>query len=287
MMNLPTILVVDDDPSILKLVRTTLENEGFEVATAVTGQQALTKLARELPSLAIVDLNLPDMHGFDLCRRLQQYAIIPVILLTGVDAEDMMVKGIDNYAEDYITKPFSASVLAARVRRVLRRFGDVQNTNLGTEVVVDDNLKVNFGQHWAEVRGQRIELTPIESKLLHMLMRHSGQVLTTDSLLTRIWNADEEVYVEGLRVHIRRLREKIEADPGKPDYILTERRVGYRFKPFGQQGETSDNKDGPSNSSLAANSDEEAAPANNGAAKSAKGRGGSRSITLEPPQAIV
>jgi len=234
MMNLPTILVVDDDPSILKLVGTALENDGFKVTTAITGQQALNKLSKELPSLAIVDLNLPDMHGFDLCRRLQQYAIIPVILLTGVDAEDMIVKGIDNYAEDYITKPFQASVLAARVRRVLKRYGDVQNTSLSAEVLVDAELRVNFGQHWAEVRGQRVELTPIESKLLHMLMRHSGQVLTTDSLLTRVWNSDEEVYVEGLRVHIRRLREKLEIDPGKPAYILTERRVGYRFKPFGQ-----------------------------------------------------
>lgn len=232
-MNRPTILVVDDDPNILKLVRNALEAENFEVSTAVTGHQALSKLTKELPSLAIVDLNLPDIHGFEVCRRLQQYAIIPVIMLTGVDAEDTIVEGINSYAEDYITKPFNTRELAARVRRVLRRFGDVQTTSSSAEVVVDENLKINFGQHWAQVRNSRQELTPTESKLLHMLIRHAGQVLTTDSLLARVWSPDEEVYVEGLRVHIRRLREKIEPDPGKPTYILTERGVGYRFKSFG------------------------------------------------------
>jgi DNA-binding response OmpR family regulator len=159
-------------------------------------------------------------------------------MLTGVDSEDTIVEGINSYAEDYITKPFNPRELAARVRRVLRRFGDVQATNSSAEVVVDDNLKINFGQHWAEVRGARQELTPTESKLLHMLIRHAGQVLTTDSLLARVWSPDEEVYVEGLRVHIRRLREKIEPDPGKPTYILTERGVGYRFKSFGNGSET-------------------------------------------------
>ncbi len=231
-MSLPTILVVDDDPATLRLVRTALESEGFEVSTALTGQQALNKLTKELPNLAIVDLNLPDIHGFEVCRRIQQYAIVPVIMLTGEDKEDTIVDGLDRYAEDYITKPFNNRELAARVRRVLRRFGDVQATSASAEVVVDEKLKVNFGQHWAEVRGNRQELTPTESKLLHMLIRHAGQVITTDSLLARVWSPDEEVYVEGLRVHIRRLREKIEPNPGKPTYILTERGVGYRFKPI-------------------------------------------------------
>ncbi|MEI6045234.1 MAG: response regulator transcription factor [Chloroflexota bacterium] len=231
-MSLPHILVVDDDPATLRLVRAALEQEGFEVSTALTGQQALNKLTKELPNLAIVDLNLPDIHGFEVCRRIQQYAIVPVIMLTGEDKEDVIVDGLDRYAEDYITKPFNNRELAARVRRVLRRFGDTQASNSSAEVVVDDKLKINFGQHWAEVRNNRQELTPTESKLLHMLIRHAGQVITTDSLLARVWSPDEEVYVEGLRVHIRRLREKIEPDPGKPTYILTERGVGYRFKTF-------------------------------------------------------
>lgn len=231
-MNLPTILIVDDDPNILRLVRQSLESEGFEVSTAVTGQQALNKITRELPNLAIVDLKLPDIDGFEVCRRIQQYAIVPVIMLTGVDATDTIVDGLDRYAEDYIVKPFNARELAARVRRVLRRFGDVQTTGSSAEIVVDENLKINFGQHWANIRGNHQELTPTESKLLHMLVRHAGQVLTTDSLLARVWSPEEEVYVEGLRVHIRRLREKIEPDPSKPVYILTERGVGYRFKQF-------------------------------------------------------
>jgi DNA-binding response OmpR family regulator len=238
-MNLPTILVVDDDPHILRLVRQSLESEGFEVSTAVTGQQALNKLTRELPNLAIVDLKLPDIDGFEVCRRIQQYAIVPVIMLTGVDATDTIVDGLDRYAEDYIVKPFNARELAARVRRVLRRFGDVQTNGSSAEIVVDDMLKINFGQHWADVQGRHQELTPTESKLLHMLVRHAGQVLTTDSLLARVWSPEEEVYVEGLRVHIRRLREKIEPDPSKPIYILTERGVGYRFKQFSHENSAS------------------------------------------------
>ncbi len=238
-MNLPTILVVDDDPHILRLVRQSLETEGFEVSTAVTGQQALNKLTRELPNLAIVDLKLPDIDGFEVCRRIQQYAIVPVIMLTGVDNTETIVDGLNRYAEDYIVKPFNARELAARVRRVLRRFGDVQTNGSSAEVVVDNMLKINFGQHWADVEGRRQELTPTESKLLHMLVRHAGQVLTTDSLLARVWSPEEEVYVEGLRVHIRRLREKIEPDPSKPIYILTERGVGYRFKQFSHESSAS------------------------------------------------
>jgi DNA-binding response OmpR family regulator len=238
-MNLPTILVVDDDPHILRLVRQSLETEGFEVSTAVTGQQALNKLTRELPNLAIVDLKLPDIDGFEVCRRIQQYAIVPVIMLTGVDNTETIVDGLNRYAEDYIVKPFNARELAARVRRVLRRFGDVQTNGSSAEVVVDDTLKINFGQHWADVQGRHQELTPTESKLLHMLVRHAGQVLTTDSLLARVWSPEEEVYVEGLRVHIRRLREKIEPDPSKPIYILTERGVGYRFKQFSHENSAS------------------------------------------------
>lgn len=237
-MNLPTILIVDDDPHILRLVRQSLEAEGFEVSTAVTGQQALNKITRELPNLAIVDLKLPDIDGFEVCRRIQQYAIIPVIMLTGEDNTETIVEGLDRFAEDYIVKPFNARELAARVRRVLRRFGDVQTTSSSAEIVVDDLLKINFGQHWADVHGNHQELTPTESKLLHMLVRHAGQVLTTDSLLARVWSPEEEVYVEGLRVHIRRLREKIEPAPSKPIYILTERGVGYRFKQFSPEAPT-------------------------------------------------
>jgi DNA-binding response OmpR family regulator len=238
-MNLPTILVVDDDPHKLRLVRQSHESEGFEVSTAVTGQQALNKLTRELPNLAIVDLKLPDIDGFEVCRRIQQYAIVPVIMLTGVDNTETIVDGLNRYAEDYIVKPFNARELAARVRRVLRRFGDVQTNGSSAEIVVDDMLKINFGQHWADVQGRHQELTPTESKLLHMLVRHAGQVLTTDSLLARVWSPEEEVYVEGLRVHIRRLREKIEPDPSKPIYILTERGVGYRFKQFSHENSAS------------------------------------------------
>lgn len=222
------ILVVDDDPAILRLVKTKLESAGYDVLTADSGVDALAVIDRSgMPHLAIVDLNMPLMNGFDFCEAVQQFSDLPVIMLSAQDEEDTIIKSISHYAEDYVTKPFSPRELVARVERVLRRIGDFGYT-LGVTTVIDDHLTVDFAHQHALVTGRSIFLTPTETKLLYLLIRNAGRVVTADFLLRRLWPMDE-MFEDTLRVHVHRLRQKIEPIPSQPRYVLTERGVGYSF----------------------------------------------------------
>jgi DNA-binding response OmpR family regulator len=222
------VLVVDDDPKVRRLVELKLDHAGFEVLTAASGQEALDVIARRgLPHLAIVDLMMPGMNGFEFCQAVQQFSDLPVIMLTAVDEEETVIQGIDRFAEDYITKPFSPRELLARVQRVLRRIGDFAYT-LAPVIQVDDRLAVDFAHQQATVNDQPVSLTPTETKILYILMRNAGRTVTTDFLLRRLWPL-EEVFEDTLRVHVHRLRQKIEANPSQPRYIVTERSLGYRF----------------------------------------------------------
>lgn len=222
------ILVVDDDPAIVRLVRDKLDRAGFEVWTAANGQEAIDVVARRgLPHLAIVDVMMPGMDGFEFCQRTQQFADLPVIMLTAVDEEETVIRGIEHFAEDYVTKPFSPRELVARVQRVLRRIGDFAYT-LDAVTRVDDRLAVDFAHQQAIVDGEPVSLTPTETKLLFILMRNAGRTVTTDFLLGRLWPL-EEVFEDVLRVHVHRLRHKIEPAPSQPRYLVTERGLGYRF----------------------------------------------------------
>lgn len=222
------ILVVDDDPIVLRLVSEKLERAGFEVFTAMSGPQALELLeCRGLPHLAIIDINMPGMDGFEFCQVVQSYSDLPVIMLTAVDEEETIIRGIEHYAEDYITKPFSPRELVARVQRVLRRIGDFAYA-LESVIKVDERLSVDFGHQQVMVDGRSVALTPTEAKLLYILMRNSGRIVTTDFLLRRLWPL-EQVYEDTLRVHIHRLRTKIQGGQREPQYIVTERGLGYRF----------------------------------------------------------
>ena len=222
------ILVVDDDPAILHLVRDKLDIAGFEVFTASSGQQAMDVIARRgLPHLAIVDIYMPGMDGFEFCQTVQQFTDLPVIMLTAVDEEETIIRGIEYFAEDYVTKPFSPRELVARVQRVLRRFGDFAYT-LDPVTQVDDRLAVDFAHQRAIVDGQSVSLTPTETKLLYILMRNAGRTVTTNFLLRRLWPL-EEVFEDTLRVHVHRLRQKIEVISNQPRYLITERGIGYRF----------------------------------------------------------
>jgi DNA-binding response OmpR family regulator len=224
------ILAVDDDPKIRRLVELKLNHAGFEVRTAASGQEALDIIAQHgLPHLAIVDIMMPGMSGFEFCEAVQEFSDLPVIMLTAVDDEDMIIQGIERFAEDYVIKPFSPRELLARVQRVLRRIGDFAYT-LGPITQVDDRLEVDFAHQQVVVGGQQIDLTPTETKILYILMRNAGRTVTTDFLLRRLWPL-EEVFEDTLRVHVHRLRQKIEADPRKPRYVVTERGLGYRFEP--------------------------------------------------------
>jgi DNA-binding response OmpR family regulator len=222
------ILVVDDDPAIQHLIRSKLENAGFEVLIADNGQDALDVIRRRgLPHLAVVDINMPVMDGFAFCEVVQTFSDLPVIFLTAVDEEETIIRGIEYFAEDYVTKPFSPRELLARVQRVLRRIGDFSYA-LAPAIPVDERLVINFAAQQAIVEGVPIDLTPTETKILYILMQNAGRVVSTDFFLRRLWPLDQ-VFEETLRVHIHRLRQKIEPEPGKPRHVVTERGEGYRF----------------------------------------------------------
>jgi DNA-binding response OmpR family regulator len=227
---LQRILVVDDDPDITKVVQFTLEAEGFEVGTAHSAQEAFNDIARHgLPHLAVVDIRMPGMDGIELARKVQKYSDLPVILLTAVNEEDAVVAAIDEVAEDYVTKPFSPKVLAARVKRVIRRMGHFA-FRLEALTVIDDRLAVDFAEKKALIDEEPVSLTPTETKLLHILIRSARRTVTTEYLLGRLWPL-EEVFEDTLRVHVHRLRQKIEPDKGSPKYLITQRGVGYSFLP--------------------------------------------------------
>ena len=233
------ILIVDDDAMAREILKRILEHAGYEVMTAGSGPEALRKLHEGIPHLVVVDLMMPEMDGFELCRRIKSHLDVPIVILSAVAAIESKVEGLQMYAEDYIVKPFEKEELVARVQRVLRRYGESAGVEQ-PEVVIDQELQINFVQHWARVKGQQVTLTPTESKLLFLLVRNAGRVVTNETLLAKAWAGDEEAYEEGLRVHISRLRSKIEANPSKPVYIQTKRGVGYRFSakvnyPAGQE----------------------------------------------------
>jgi DNA-binding response OmpR family regulator len=222
------ILAVDDNAFTLRIVQHTLEQAGYQVVTAVSGKDALKIINRHgIPHLAVVDLHMPVMSGFEFCREVREFSDMPIILLTAVNNEETIIEGLEQYAEDYIIKPFNPSELVARVNRVLRRMGDYTYT-LDSTTLIDDRLMVNFPNREATVDGNSVSLTPTETKLLYILVRNAGRIVTTEFLLNRIWplqNAQED----RLHVHIHRLRRKIEVNPNDPTYIIAERGTGYRF----------------------------------------------------------
>ncbi len=228
MTTLQRILVVDDDSDVARLVEAKLKQAGFDVLVANSGPRALELLDfYGLPHLAIVDIRMPGMDGFEFCRVVQQFSDLPIIFLTAIDEEETVIKGIEQYAEDYVTKPFSPRELVARVQRVLRRIGSFEYT-LAPSTGVDDYLAVDFVHQQATVQGRPTALTPTETKLLYILMRNAGQTVSTDFLLRRLWPL-EEVFEDALRVHVHRLRQKIEPVPTRPRYVITERGLGYKF----------------------------------------------------------
>lgn len=223
------VLVVDDEADIRTVVRHSLERAGFAVSTASSAAEALAWVEREgLPHLAIVDIRMPGMSGLELCRELLKVSDLPIIMLSAVDEGAVIVNTIENVAEDYLTKPFNPDELAARARRVLRRLGDFAFA-AGPQIDIDDHLALRLPHREAVVDGLPVPLTPTESKILHILLRNSPRTVRSDYLLQRAWPL-EEVYQDTLRVHIHRLRQKIEPDPASPRYLLTHRGLGYSFQ---------------------------------------------------------
>ena len=227
----PSILVVDDSIEALQILRHTLERVGYYVWTATSGEEALRKIAgRGLPHLAIVDMYMPPgMNGFELCERLNQFSDLPVIMLTAVDETNTVVRAIQQFAEDYVLKPFSPSELVARIRRVLDRVGEFPY-EASCPVQVDPRLSIDFPARKLIKEGVTSSLTPTEARLLYILMRSSGETVETDFLLRRMWPR-EITFEDRLHVYVHRLRSKLKEVGGKHQYVILERGVGYRFQP--------------------------------------------------------
>jgi DNA-binding response OmpR family regulator len=222
------ILVVDDEVEMLRLIERKLLQMGFMVQTAESAPRALELIERlGLPHLAIVDINMPGMSGLDFCETVQQYADLPVILVTAVNEGATRVAAIEKYAEDYVIKPFNLDELAARVQRLLRRIRDFSYA-VGPEIKIDGQLNVNFVCKQLTIDEVTVDLTPTETKLLYILWRNADQTVTNDFLINRVW-PDQDIYDDTLRVHVHRLRQKMAGGVPKKPYIVTERNRGYRF----------------------------------------------------------
>jgi two-component system KDP operon response regulator KdpE len=223
------ILVVDDEISIVKFVRAVLKDKGYEVLTATNGAEAVQTLEKELPNLVILDIMMPKMDGFDVCRRLREWSQVPIIMLSARGDEQDKVKCLDLGADDYITKPFGEDELLARVRAMLRRTeAAVAQPPLST--FTSGDLKISFAERRVTIADKEVKLTPTEYDLLQEFVINAGKVLTYTYLLQKVWGpeyGDEHQY---LHVFIGRLRKQIEPDPEHLAYIITVPGVGYRFK---------------------------------------------------------
>lgn len=222
---LTTALVIDDEPQIRRLLRITLENNGFRVFDAANGQDGLVQAAQCRPDVILLDLGLPDMDGVAVLKRLREWSQAPVIILSVRDRENDKVVALDAGADDYITKPFGTHELLARLRVACRH-------TLGpTDLVVfrSGDLEVDLSARVVKVKGREVRLTETEYDLLHLLVQHSGKVLTHQQILREIWGPDQLEQTHYLRVYIAHLREKLEAIPARPELIITEPAVGYRL----------------------------------------------------------
>ncbi|OGN89356.1 MAG: DNA-binding response regulator [Chloroflexi bacterium RBG_13_46_14] len=222
------ILVVDDELSIIKLLRANLEAEGCQVLAAINGVEALNVFEKEPTDLVILDITMPEMDGFEVCRRIREWSQIPIIMLSAINNESDKVKCLELGADDYITKPFGKDELSARVKAVIRR------SEAATSIPVQPsfnsgNLEINFSQRRVTINGEEVKLTPTEYNLLQTFVLNKGKVLTHTQLLNRVWGPEYRDEREYLYVFIPRLRSKLKDNPENPWYIATVSGIGYQF----------------------------------------------------------
>ncbi|MFQ5854395.1 MAG: response regulator transcription factor [Anaerolineae bacterium] len=222
------ILVVDDEPRLVRFVRANLQSVAYDVITTAQGRAAINLTELKQPDLIILDVMLPDIDGFEVCRRIREFSMVPIIMLTAKADETDKVKGLDLGADDYLTKPFGAQELLARVRAVLRRT-ELSEGVRPQPVFACGDVKVDFVRHRVTVRGQEVRLTPTEYKLLYQLALNAGRVMLHEDLLRKVWGPAYEDEIGYLRVYISRLRRKIEKNPDRPEYVLSEPGFGYVF----------------------------------------------------------
>jgi two-component system KDP operon response regulator KdpE len=224
----PHILVIDDEAQILRALRTILTAKQFKVSVASRGEEGLALAAAQPPDLVILDLSLPDMDGVEVCARLREWTQVPIIILSVRESERDKVVALDKGADDYLTKPFGIEELLARIRVALRHSAQTLGSKKN-QIIHTDRLVIDLAMHTVLRDGEEIKLTATEFKLLAYLAANAGRVLTNQSILAHVWDPAEADRVEYLRVYIRQLRKKLEADPDHPQIIRNEPGIGYRF----------------------------------------------------------
>jgi len=227
----PTILLVDDEDSVRKVLAFPLERDGYDVVQAADGEEALEKFEAHPVDLVVLDIMLPRLDGLEVCKRLRAKSTVPIIMLTARDDELDKVIGLELGADDYITKPFSIREFRSRVRALLRRARAPRATDPGADERIEhDGLVIDVPRRVVEVRGESVQLTYVEFELLRALASQPGRVFSRRMLLEALWKSADYRDPRTIDVHVRHLREKLEAEPRSPEFILTVRGVGYRFR---------------------------------------------------------
>jgi two-component system KDP operon response regulator KdpE len=220
--------VVEDEPQLVRFLRATLEDQGYRVALAATGKEGLAEATMRSPDLILLDLGLPDIDGVEIARRIREWSQTPIIVVSARGKEAQKVEVLDAGADDYLTKPFGVGELLARVRVALRHAGRVEQT--GQSIFETGDLRIDLSARRVTLGGEEIHLTRTEYKLLTALAKHAGKVLTHRQLLLEVWGPESTEQSQYLRVYMGQLRHKLEKDPARPRYILTEVGVGYRLQ---------------------------------------------------------
>jgi two-component system, OmpR family, KDP operon response regulator KdpE len=222
------VLVVEDEAQMRTFVRIALESHGFQMLEAPTASEGIRQARAYTPDLVLLDLGLPDGDGSKVTRRIREYSSVPILVISARGSEESKVKALDEGADDYLTKPFGAGELMARIRVALRKAAsrDGQST-----VRIGDDIVVDLARRSVTLRGEEIHLTPIEFKLLATLVRHAGNVQTHHQLLEQVWGPGHENQMQYLRVYMTQLRHKLEREPARPRHLLTETGIGYRLRP--------------------------------------------------------
>ena len=224
------VLVIDDEPQIRRLLRVMLETNGYEVFDAATGQDGITQAAQWRPEIILLDLGLPDLDGVEVLKRIREWSRVPVIILSVRDRENDKIAALDAGADDFVTKPFGGGELLARLRTTLRR----SQPQPAEAIFRTSDLEVDLSTRLVRKNGQEVKLTPTEYSLLRLLIVHAGKVLTHRQLLAEVWGPNAVEQTQYLRVHIAHLREKLEDDPARPQFLITEPAVGYRAVILGE-----------------------------------------------------
>ncbi|MDD4915961.1 MAG: response regulator [Methylococcales bacterium] len=227
--NNPVIIVIEDDPPIRRFLRTGLSAQGFTVFEADTGKQGIVEAGVRKPDLVILDLGLPDMDGVEVIKAIRNWSTLPIIILSARSNDQSKIDALDVGADDYLTKPFSIGELLARIRVALRHRARPLE-QLQNNVFTTANLKIDLTNRLVSLDNREIHLTPIQYRLLSVLVKHAGKVLTHQQILKEVWGPSYQENAHYLRIYMSQLRHKLEADPTQPQFLLTESGVGYRFK---------------------------------------------------------